>query len=126
MDCKKENPNMKVGIVRIMKRIAGNFEKLEISLQNSFFKIISRGRPPSEDVRKHFKKVTEVDGRGRKTPHQKCNYCGNEIIDLIDLLKDHLMKLNASKVLNVLKRLNHVLNRQNCFKPCFLPSLLLI
>ncbi|CAG8452339.1 8068_t:CDS:2 [Rhizophagus irregularis] len=24
--------------------------------------------PPSEDVCKHFEKVTEVDGRGRKTP----------------------------------------------------------
>ncbi|RGB36246.1 hypothetical protein C1646_758374 [Rhizophagus diaphanus] len=78
---------------------------------NSFFKIISRGRPPSEDVRKHFEKVTEVDGCGQKTSHQKCNYCGNGIIDLIDLLKDKLMKnvkvLNfilRSKVLNALKR----------------------
>ncbi|EXX70032.1 hypothetical protein GLOIN_2v1841334 [Rhizophagus irregularis DAOM 181602=DAOM 197198] len=67
-------------------------QPLVISLQNSFFKIISRGRPPSEDVRKHFEKVTEVNGRGRKTPRQNRNYCGNDIIDLIGRLKDHLMK----------------------------------
>ncbi|POG82854.1 hypothetical protein GLOIN_2v1834194 [Rhizophagus irregularis DAOM 181602=DAOM 197198] len=46
-------------------------------------------KTPSEDVRKHFEKATEVDGRDRKTPRQKCNYCGNDIIDLIDRLKDH-------------------------------------
>ena len=31
---------------------------------------MSRGRPPLEDIRKHFEKVTEHD---RKTPRQKCN-----------------------------------------------------
>ena len=28
---------------------------------------------------------------GRKTPRQKCNYCGSDIVDLIDRLKDHLI-----------------------------------
>src|SRR5256885_16456791 len=55
---------------------------------------MSRGRPPSGDIRKHFEKVTEVDGR-RKTPRQKCNYCGNDIVDLIDRLKDHLVKCKS-------------------------------
>ncbi|PKC09217.1 hypothetical protein RhiirA5_375638 [Rhizophagus irregularis] len=53
------------------------------------------GRPPLEDVRKHFEKVTKVDGRGRKTPRQKCNYCENDIVDLIDRLKKHLMKCKS-------------------------------
>ncbi|GBC25749.2 uncharacterized protein LOC113020255 [Rhizophagus irregularis DAOM 181602=DAOM 197198] len=53
------------------------------------------GRPPLEDVRKHFEKVTKVDGRGRKTPRQKCNYCENDIVDLIDRLKKHLMKCSS-------------------------------
>ena len=45
-------------------------------------------------------KVTEVDGRGRKTPRQKCNYCGNDIIDLIGRLKDHLMKCKREDLKN--------------------------
>ena len=53
---------------------------------------MSRGRPPLEDIRKHFEKIAEVDGRGQKTPRQKCNYCGNDTVDLIDRLKDHLIK----------------------------------
>ena len=56
------------------------------------FKIMSRGRPALEDIRKHFEKVTEVDEYHRKTPRQKCNYCGNDTVDLIDRLKDHLAK----------------------------------
>ena len=63
----------------------------DLFAKQSFFKIMSRGRPASEDIRKHFEKVTEVDGRGRKTPRQKCNYCGSDIVDLIDRLKDHLI-----------------------------------
>jgi hypothetical protein len=67
----------------------------DLFAKQSFFKIMSRGRPASEDIRKHFEKVTEVDGRGRKTPRQKCNYCGSDIVDLIDRLKDHLMKCES-------------------------------
>ncbi|CAB4390760.1 unnamed protein product [Rhizophagus irregularis] len=52
-------------------------------------------KTPSEDVRKHFEKATEVDGRDRKTPRQKCNYCGNDIIDLIDRLKDHSIECKS-------------------------------
>ena len=55
---------------------------------------MSRGRPPSGDIRKHFEKVTEIDER-RKTPRQKCNYCGNDVVDSLDRLKDHLMKCKS-------------------------------
>ena len=54
---------------------------------------MSRGRPPSEDIRKHFEKVTEVDEHSRR---QKCSYCGNDIVNLIDRLKDHLAKCKGS------------------------------
>ena len=56
---------------------------------------MSHGRPPSEDIRKHFEKVTEVDEHGWKTPRQKCSYCGNDIVNLIDRLKDHLVKCKS-------------------------------
>ena len=53
---------------------------------------MSRGRPPLEDIRKHFEKITKVVEHGRRTPCQKCNYCRNDIVDLIDRLKDYLAK----------------------------------
>jgi hypothetical protein len=61
-----------------------------------------RGRPPIEDVRKHFEKIIQADEFGRKTPRQKCNHC---VVDLIERLKDHLMKCkglteNLKKSLN--------------------------
>ncbi|CAG8605240.1 13260_t:CDS:2, partial [Rhizophagus irregularis] len=33
----------------------------------------------------HFEKVTEVGGRGRKTPRNYCNYCGLMGVDLRDV-----------------------------------------
>ncbi|CAG8700530.1 1916_t:CDS:2 [Rhizophagus irregularis] len=47
------------------------YETEEKSISTCFFKIISRGRPSSDDVREHFEKVTEVDGRGRKNTSSK-------------------------------------------------------
>ncbi|CAG8615184.1 10055_t:CDS:2 [Rhizophagus irregularis] len=46
----------------------------------------SRGRPSSEDVRKHFEKL-------RKTPRQKCVIIVEMtlVIDLIDRLEDYII-----------------------------------
>ncbi|CAG8702176.1 12985_t:CDS:1 [Acaulospora morrowiae] len=49
-----------------------------------------RGRPPLKEIRKHFEKIEETDNR--KTARQRCKHCGNSIIDLIDRLKNHLIK----------------------------------
>ncbi|CAB4487340.1 unnamed protein product [Rhizophagus irregularis] len=67
--------------------------KLVAEIVNSCNGVVHK--TPSEDVRKHFEKATEVDGRDRKTPRQKCNYCGNDIIDLIDRLKDHSIECKS-------------------------------
>jgi hypothetical protein len=55
-----------------------------IFLQINFFKIIFCGKLLSEEICKHFEKITKVDRRDQKTPYQKCNYCRNNIVDLID------------------------------------------
>ncbi|CAG8843553.1 31206_t:CDS:1, partial [Racocetra persica] len=50
------------------------------------------GRPSFKDVCLQFIKVTGTDKHGQKTPRQMCIHCEEDIIDINDRLKDHLMK----------------------------------
>ncbi|GBC07875.1 hypothetical protein RclHR1_07750002 [Rhizophagus clarus] len=52
---------------------------------------MSRGRPSLADVRQQFEPLS-IDLRGRSTPRQRCRFCGSDVVDLIDRLKEHLIK----------------------------------
>ena len=53
---------------------------------------MSHGKPPSQEIRLNFAKVTEIDKCGQMMPHQKCIHCKEDSVNLIGQLKDHLLK----------------------------------
>ncbi|GES89275.1 uncharacterized protein LOC103309162 [Rhizophagus clarus] len=52
---------------------------------------MSRERPSLADVRQQFEPLS-IDLRDQSTPRQRCRFCGSDVVDLIDRLKEHLIK----------------------------------
>ncbi|GBC01322.1 hypothetical protein RclHR1_04140007 [Rhizophagus clarus] len=52
---------------------------------------MSRGRPSLADVWQQFEPFS-IGLHGRYTFCQRCKFCGSNVVDLIDQLKEHLIK----------------------------------